>query len=168
MALYHVTFVKYLRGIAHRGLNPLSKSKGMATGSNNPLCLRCEGRTFLTEEAGIKFWYGCLEAWAFHESDDPLAEGFTPVVLRISDDDVPEAHIDEEGTNDARAEAWYVTSRIHHETIEVWTGARWACVADLDFEDGDEDLDALELATQTAYDDGVLVLDTYNPLIPFR
>lgn len=120
--LYHVTFFKYLRGIAHRGLNPLSNGKGMATGSNNPLCLRCEGRTFLTEEAGIKFWYGCLEAWAFHESDDPLAEGFTPVVLRISDDDVPEAHIDEEGSNDARAEAWYVTSRIHHETIEVWTG----------------------------------------------
>jgi len=134
MYLYHITYASRLPGIEDDGLladQPRSIGSGAYDSHRG-------GRVFATEQDGVFFWYARAEEWAEHNSDDLLEDELVPVVLRFSDGFAESE--DEEGTRDARAQAWIV-SEIPPEEIEVWDGEGWSTLdAELDIESALVDL----------------------------
>jgi hypothetical protein len=142
---YHVTFSKNLAAISKRGLVPGSRSamgRGGYAGHSG-------GKTFLSDKEGVDFWYERAEAAANDMSDDPLEEGFVPVVLRMPHPKT--AQVDKPGSEDSRHEAWYVTQKL--SGIEVWDGSRWLPVSEW-----------RSLDLQQAFQDGDFKYQNDNPL----
>ena len=120
--LYHIAWARSLPSIATRGL-VASGGSGIAR-QDSAYAEHSRGRLFATELDGVRFWYGIAENHANDRSDDPLREGFTPVVLRFPD--VRRKEIDPVGSDDAGAYAFVLTRvRIPPAFIEVWTGGAW-------------------------------------------
>ena len=124
---FHCTYAKNLPGIAKRGLVP----------SPAPGLLRAVAKNhrgvYLTEPGGILFWFGRLEAWAFHDSDDAYEEGLVPVVLKVNTS--CRLIEDELGTEHARARAAVCPRPIPPGAIRVWDGADWIPVRDYELID---------------------------------
>ena len=119
---FHCTYAKNLAGIARRGLVP-----SPAPGLTRAVSANRRG-VYLTEPGGILFWFGRLEEWAFHDSDDAYEEGLVPVVLKVTTAcDLIE---DELGTEHARARAAVCPRPIPPGAIRVWDGADWIPVRD--------------------------------------
>lgn len=122
--LYHVTYYKDLGSIAGSGLAPGgggSMGKGGYSGHSR-------GRTFMTEADGLSFWFGRMEEHAEGDSDDPLGDGYVPVVLRF-----PEPGglaEDEAGTSDAGAGSYYLEDGVPPDDVEVWDGSSWIGLGD--------------------------------------
>jgi hypothetical protein len=163
---YHVTFYNRLEAVADRGLLPVAGMHGSSMGKGG-YAGHSQGKLFLTEEAGVPYWYGKGEDFANDASDNVLEEGYTPVVLRVP---MPKSKkVDELGSRDSRQEAWYVKRAIKPDKIEVWTGQRWAPVGDwdeidqaiaYDFEIPDESLMGIP-------EEVYLKADYNNPLVNF-
>lgn len=151
---YHVTFYNRLGTICERGILPVA---GMASSSmgKGGYAGHSQGKAFLTEHSGVDYWYDRAEQVALDSADDWLAEGFTPVVLRVPR--VEEKKVDASGSEDAGHDAWYVTREIDPEGIELWSGSKWIPVQDWQ-----------QVDPSQAYDEsGQYILpDHSNPLIP--
>lgn len=152
---YHITYHKDLGSIESSGLVPGgggSMGKGGYSGHS-------QGRTFMTEEAGLLFWFGRMEEHATNDSDDPLGDGYVPVVLRFPE---PEGLEDDEpGTSDARADSYYLEGSVPPDDMEIWDGSSWIALADWDSIDPEESFELDE-------DDGEEwhVFKDQNPLYP--
>jgi hypothetical protein len=156
---YHVTFHNRLATIADRGLLPIAGMQGSALGKGG-YAGHSNGKLFLTEEAGAEYWYGKAEDAANAESDDPLVEGYTPIVLRVP---MPKGlRPDESGSDDSGHAAWYATKGIAPARIEAWTGGMWIPVSQWGI---------IEQTQAWDYDaaDGLYILkrDYENPLVNF-
>jgi hypothetical protein len=105
VTLFHVTFLMNLRSIAERGLE-------LSSGSNfSPAYTgHSRGRIFLTEADGVAFWAHRLENIAGAVTDHP-EEGWVPVVV-VADINEADISSDPLGTNDALAEAYFVTKPV--------------------------------------------------------
>ena len=136
--LYHVTWYKDLGSIDEEGLSPGGGSalgKGGYSGHSS-------GRLFMTDAGGLFFWFSRMEEHASHDSDDPLEDGYVPVVLRFPE---PEgAEVDEAGTSDAMSDAFYTESGVDPEDIEIWNGSSWVPIEDWDSIDPSESFDVDE------------------------
>ncbi|KKK71948.1 hypothetical protein LCGC14_2908800, partial [marine sediment metagenome] len=120
---YHITYYKDLGSIDEEGLNP-GGGGAMGRGGYSG---HSQGRLFMTEEAGLFFWFGRMEEHASDMSDDPLEDGYVPVVLRFPE---PDAEVDEPGTRDAMADSFYSEERVDPENIEIWDGSSWVSLSD--------------------------------------
>ena len=126
---YHVTFYNRLETIANRGLVPVESMRpGASSLGRGGYAGGSAGKVFLTERAGVDFWYDRAELAAHDMSDDPLTEGFVPVVLRTPS---PKGkRKDEAGSADSTFKAWYVKQKIPAGAIEVWDGGGWLPVGE--------------------------------------
>jgi GNAT superfamily N-acetyltransferase len=118
--LYHVTYFNRLEDIVWLGLEP-----------DHPASIgelhswHTKGRSFLTEWRGVSFWYQRAIQWAYHNSDHPVEDGLTPVVLRTKEYKRLKTQEDIIGTGDAGAEAAYTEKTIPAKRLEVWNGHQW-------------------------------------------
>jgi len=122
--LYHITYYKYLEGIASSGLQPGSGgSIGQGAGNNH----HSKGKVFLTEkEGGISFWYSTALKWADHNSDDVLEDELIPIVLRVARPfDAYELAEDPIGTRDSSYDAYTTKDSIKPSDLELWDGTAW-------------------------------------------
>ncbi len=119
---FHCTYAKNLSGIAKRGLVPsaLPNLRRAAPGNFRGV--------YLTEQDGLPVWFGKLEDWAWHDSDDPIGDGLVPVVLKVSTS--CRLFEDELGSSDARARAAICPRPIPPGAIRVWNGTSWIPVRD--------------------------------------
>jgi len=141
--LYHVTYLHALPGIQAHGLQP---GGGQNFGMGYAAYSR--GWLFLTSYLGVVYWATNLEQQALGLTDNP-EEGWVPVVLAVSEDDVEE---DDEGTRDASAQAWKTREAIDPEDIQVWWDGEWHDLEDVDHEDMLED--ALDMSEYVDEDGG--------------
>lgn len=121
--LYHVTYVNQLPGIASAGLNPGAGGSfgGGYTGDST-------GRIFWTEPGAIGFWMERKGNMAEHASDNPVADGLIPIVLRTYEPP-GELYDDEAGSQDAPDMAYYTEEQVDPSELEVWNGHTWIPVA---------------------------------------
>lgn len=147
--VYHVTYSGLLPLIAEQGLQP---DRGPSMGEKYET--HRKGAVFLTDPAGLSFWHERAEEWALHRADDPVAEGFVPVVLRAWTQ-VP-CELDEIGSNDANAPAWKCLGVVPAGELEVWSGYEWLPVTDYDGVD----------ASLAVDDDGYMLNYLENQLVP--
>jgi hypothetical protein len=131
--LYHVTFAGNVEAIQRQGLLPGSGGKfggGYAEHSR--------GSLFLTEPAGVYFWYHRIAATVspFERAEE------TPVVLRFVPmvDEEEAMQEDELGTRDAGAEAYMFQGEVAPERLEMWDGSGWGLLNDVDPEGLVEDI----------------------------
>lgn len=127
--LFHVTYAFSIDGIREHGLLP-GRGQTFSTHAS-----RSSGKVFLTEADGVSFWFSRYEEWAQHYSDDPVREGYIPVVLRVYAVDL-ELHLDDEGTRDARADAYYTPRGVSiDDLLTVYTGdGQWLLLDEVDSE----------------------------------
>jgi len=149
MFVYHVTFARNLDSIDAQGLLP-EASGALGRGGYGG---HSSGRLFLTEQDGVDFWYERMEAVANDLSDDPLGEGFVPLVLRVPSYE-EKMQEDEAGTEDAGAQSWFMIEPIASDEVEVWDGEQWTTIDEFD-------PDVCELAFD---DDGYFLYQDQNPL----
>lgn len=125
---YHVTLYANLEGIAEHGLRP-DAGTGIGGGAYD---FHRKGRVFLTVPEGVFFWFSKAEEHADYNTDDPIEDGATPVVLRVWENSLPEeVQIDDLGTRDAgHREAVFVTKTIDADVFEVWNGEEWVVLVD--------------------------------------
>uniref|UniRef100_UPI00345AB099 LPD23 domain-containing protein n=1 Tax=uncultured Lamprocystis sp. TaxID=543132 RepID=UPI00345AB099 len=100
---YHVTSYANARRIIREGLAP-DQAATMADGWYRTYS---RGKVFVTERNGVPFWRGRIEDHLAHEFDRPPAVA----VVRIPKHQAPPLERDEVGSRDARADAWFGTSR---------------------------------------------------------
>ena len=118
--LYHVTYFNRLEDIIWLGLEP-----------NHPASIggqhgwHTKDRSFLTEWRGVTFWYARAVQWAYYNSDHPVEDGLTPVVLRTKEYKRLDTQEDEIGTTDAGAQAAFTEKTIPARRLEVWNGHQW-------------------------------------------
>ena len=137
---YHVTTYPRLKPISKRGLIPDQK-RGIGPKLYNS---HRKGAVFLTEWAGVFFWYDLAEEWSYAHSDSPAEEGIVPIVLRVHQPAQSQLVEDALGTAEARCRAWKCLGGIPNPAdIEVWSGDQWVLVKDafdfVDPKDGVED-----------------------------
>jgi 8-oxo-dGTP pyrophosphatase MutT (NUDIX family) len=139
--LYHVTFYGRLQGILEDGLVAGSG----ATFSTHAGYAR--GWIFLTDEDGLRGWFHKMHAMAEHESDNPVEDGWVPVVLRVRAGAV-DAEDDPEGSRDVpEGQSYRTRAPIAPEDLEVWDGRAWSAL------DEWENIDP-ELGVTREVDDG--------------
>jgi hypothetical protein len=121
-------------------------------------------RLFLTEEEGISFWNSRYEQWADDRSDHPVEEGYIPVTLRFTLQDV-NLEIDEIGTKDAFADSFYIEEgHVPADQIEVYDGTSWVPLPDADINQMEQI--AAEAATIEEVDGEEIVWPDYEVFIP--
>jgi hypothetical protein len=154
---YHVTYYRDLGSIEEGGLNP---GGGAALGRGG-YSGHSRGRLFMTEEAGLFFWFGRMEEHASDLSDDPLEDGYVPVVLRFPEPE--ETETDEPGTQDSTSESFYSEEGVDPGSIEVWNGGSWVFLSDWGSIDpsGSFDVDEFEDEVMHVFKDV-----RQNPLFP--
>jgi len=124
--LYHVTFLHALESIQSRGLRPGSgQTFGGGYGGHS------RGRVFFTEDDGVNFWFDRYEMNAPNMTDTP-EEGWVPVVLRVASSKIHPAMIDEAGTRDASAQAFYIEKGVASNDLEVYDGRSWKRLSSAD------------------------------------
>lgn len=144
--LFHVTLARSLDDIADSGL-----VAGGGCGLGEQYRAHCRRGVFLADGRGVLFWMSKAEELAHRSSEEPLTEGWVPVVLRAPRP--ARLVVDEHGTRDAAAPAW-IAKPIRASKLEVWDGARWRRLVDgpsLDLErafDVEPDPDDLSRALQ--------------------
>ncbi len=160
--LYHVSYYRNLDSIASSGLMPAGNntlSPGYAS--------HAKGRVFMTESDGVSFWFHRCEQFAEANSDDIYDEGWVPIVLRIPYEG--ELNDDDLGTQDARANAYYVNEAVEPDEIEAWNGSSWISIGDAGSIDT---LQAFDVQTETDdEEDGgeertLYYFKNSNPLLP--
>lgn len=131
--LYHVTYYKNLESIAEHGL---VAGHGGAIGRGG-YSGHSKGRVFLTDLDGVFFWMGRYEAFAEHDSENPLEDGLVPVVIEVGGDIVAQLVADgrliddELGSRDAMGQAYYVEDLIiTPDELLIWNGKEWATIDD--------------------------------------
>lgn len=128
MKLFHVTYLYNLPSIQNRGLVP-----GVGQVFGGGYRGHSAERLFLTEEDGIDFWMNRYEELAAHHTDHP-EEGWVPIVLEVRAKK-SDLHIDEPGSEDARADSFYVEDRLPTACIiGVYDGERWVSLDDADLD----------------------------------
>ena len=125
--LYHVTYVGSLPNIASGGLHPgggVSFGKGYSGYS--------AGKLFLTAWDGVGFWIDRLGDMANNRADNPVQDGLIPIVVRVPDRAFEELEDDPVGSKDSMSDAYTTTESIHPSILEVWDGANWAPIKNID------------------------------------
>lgn len=165
--LYHVTYFNRLEGIASAGLRPrMARSIGAASYDAH-----ASKGVFLTEADGVSFWYSRAEAFAEHNSDNPMEDGLVPVVLQIDPAGftMEELSDDELGSRDAFAGAYIHPTGIEAEHIDVWDGEGWILVEDWQEIDVEQAFDREESEDEYNEDGELEVWHTFkqdSPLEP--
>ena len=146
--LYHITFHGRLRGIADVGLRP---GRGSTFGGG--YAGHARGWTFLCDEDAVSGWFGKLRDIAESESDDPVEEGWVPVVIRLDNDgEYLEVEDDELGNRDVIGGASYKTKEIVPPgDLEVWDGEEWIPLEE--WESVDPELGVTRTIEEGEYDD---------------
>lgn len=103
--LYHVTSHPNARQILKDGLQPTHGGKTFAGGAYQDYS---KGKAFVTDPDGVGFWNERVNAYLEHNFDKPPALA----TLRIPKDKVQGLQIDELGTGDAGANAYFSTKPI--------------------------------------------------------
>lgn len=120
---YHVTYYGRLSSIAQHGLQPgYAPAIGTAIYDTHR-----KGRVFLTTLRGVFHWFDRAEVWAQEHSENPLEDGFTPVVLSIDPKGLKsEPQSDDVANHETiHAHALFVESIIKPRHITVWDGEDW-------------------------------------------
>ncbi|MGA7861224.1 MAG: hypothetical protein WCB19_05145, partial [Thermoplasmata archaeon] len=118
--LYHVTYSGRLESIIWQGLEV---NRASSIGELHEE--HRKGRSFFTEWTGVSFWYQRAVEWAYHNSDNPVEDGLTPVVIRTREMKRLDVQPDEIGTTDAVADAYFTEKSIPAKRLEVWNGKQW-------------------------------------------
>lgn len=166
MKLYHITFVNRLPHIGVRGLRP-GEAASIGGEEFDP---HREGAIFLTSEKGIPFWYETASEWAIDFADDPLADGFVPVVLAV-ELQLETCTKDVAGTGDAGHRAYRCETVVDPDYIRVFSAGetplapgQWLPVTGL------ADLDEAQVCYQVGcgmgVEDGEILHPLENPLVP--
>jgi hypothetical protein len=155
--LYHVTLFNRLESVARGGLQPGSRS----TIGRGGYAGHSKGRLFLTEFAGVDFWYSRTKDHAESQSDNLKAGGMAPVVLRVKTP--TDLEPDPVGTRDANHDAFFATKVISPSDIEVWDGSRWRPVKQWAMVDDAKAFDPEEVDGETLW-----YFDNDDPLMPLR
>jgi hypothetical protein len=103
--LYHVSSYPNARNILQEGLQP---GYGGSTFSGGAYEGYSKGKAFVTDPEGVDFWKNRVEAYLQHNNDKAPALA----TLRIPKNKVTDLQIDELGTRDAYANAYYSTKPI--------------------------------------------------------
>jgi hypothetical protein len=166
--LYHVTYSGRLPSIAKHGLRA-----GMARSIGAPAYdFHAAKGLFLTEFAGLFFWFSRAEAFAEHNSDNTLEDGLTPVVLCVETRHVKDAFLDPLGTRDALANAYITPTTIPAKRLLYFDGEEWGQVHryEDDHIDFTQSYDVEEIEDEYDGDgDGVSTIYSFkqdNPLLP--
>lgn len=124
-SLYHVTWHRALSGIAEDGLQPGSGGIGVGAYAGHS-----RGKVFLAGPGSVRHWFARLEEHAESRSDDVLADGYVPVVLRVPEpDEVQDDEVAQSETISAE-ESYFVEHGVDPEDVEVWDGSSWIPVSD--------------------------------------
>jgi len=108
--LYHVTSEPAAEGILAKGLTP---NGGPAiAGRGGAYDAHSKGKAFLTDANGVNFWHGKTEDHLFDLFDDPPDVS----ILRIPKSKAGDLPVDELGTADARATAYYTKKMLGNAT----------------------------------------------------
>ncbi len=118
--LYHVTYYNKLESISNNGLK-VGSGGSMGQGGN---AYRSSGNLFLTELAGVDFWYDKAQDHAESFTDNILADEYIPVVLRLDIGDMNK-DIDESGSKDSLHNAFIIKETVDPDYIEVYDGSSW-------------------------------------------
>jgi hypothetical protein len=125
--LYHVTYMNRINAIAEEGLalNSSPSIGGMAYEGHK------QGRIFLTDADGVSFWLTRAEQFAYDQADNPVEEGYVPIVLRTKNTARLHAEADEIGSSDSGSHAFYVSKTIPASQLEYWGSTQWSGVSGL-------------------------------------
>ena len=111
--------------------------------------------------AGVPYWYEKAQAFANDRSDDVVAAGLVPVVLRIYFEEDDELEEDEVANSESvHADAWISPVPIEADDIEVWDGDEWIAIEYW------EDIDPEQGAEWEEDDGGYWLLPTSPLLLP--
>ncbi len=133
---YHITTVDRLENIARHGLAPGNISAIGSAGDS--LVEHKKGRGFVCAADGIPTWLSLSEGYVMRSFDrkDYRPKRTVPIVLRVR---VPESalSIDQRGSTDSEALAYFLTETISPGEIEAWNGREWQplVTAVIDFSD---------------------------------
>jgi hypothetical protein len=123
--VYHVTYYRNLDSISEHGLLPNQQSSigGIAYDEHR------ENKIFVCGAGDISYWYELAEEWAGDKSDDPMNDGFLPVILRVSCGDI---YVDDAAVDDGCDESFYTIEPVGASDLELWVGGRWVPVDQYD------------------------------------
>lgn len=125
LTLYHVTYAGRLPAIAKQGLRA---GQARAIGASSYDAHAAKG-VFLTEARGVFFWCSRARAFAEHHSDDPQADGLTPIVLAVATPNAGPLLDDPLGSRDALAPAFIAPGPIAAASLVYFNGREWALLA---------------------------------------
>ena len=123
--VYHVTYYRNLESISDHGLLPNQQSSigGVAYDGHR------ENKIFVCGAGDISYWYELAEEWAGDKSDDPMNDGFLPIILRVSCGDV---YVDDAAVDDGCDESFYTLEPVGPSDLDMWVGGRWVPVDQYD------------------------------------
>lgn len=123
--IYHVTYYNHLGSIEAEGLDPERAGSIGGVGLEG----HKEGKVFFTEASGLNYWLSKSIDWAFHNYDDPMEQGWIPLILRFQiphDFDENDSWIvDSVGTDDAGHCAYMAELSIPSEMLEIYYNGKW-------------------------------------------
>lgn len=142
---YHVTYYHNLESISENGLN--YKEFG-GRNFEKPFLIRHSqtGNFFTLSLYGAREWISTLEEMANDRSDNPIEEGYIPVILKFKlnrNKQIPDRY---GGENDRKT-----TSEINQNGLWVWSGRAWLPISEWDRVD------------VSAFMNGEQVRDAYAP-----
>lgn len=157
---FHATYVGRLEGISLHGL-VLGAPRSIGGAAYDA---HAASGVFVTSHAGVPYWYEKAQAFANDQSDDVVADGLVPVMLRVwlDEDDLAEDEV--ANFESVHAYAFISEDAIDSDDIEVWDGEAWIEIdywEDVDPERGvdwEEDEDVEE--------GGYWLFTTSPPLLP--
>lgn len=124
--LYHVTYYAHLGSIEEHGLNPEHSAKSIG---GSALEAHKGESLFFTEAEGIDYWLSKSSDWAFHNHDEPMENGWIPVILRIPfPDDFEEDDdwvVDEVGEMDSGHDAFMIEASFAPDELELFYDGKW-------------------------------------------
>jgi hypothetical protein len=160
---YQVTFLRNLDSISNDGLVP-GVGGGIGIGAYSAWS---RGKVFFGGPGSLSYWFNKLELHAQDRSDDPLDDGFVPVVLRFPiPDDVEHDDVAAKESISAE-ESYYVTDPVNPDEMEVWDGSSWIPVSDWGSIDGSLSFDVdVDVDDETGEESEYRYFKDPNPLLP--
>lgn len=160
---YQVTFLRNLDSISSEGLLP-GVGGGIGIGAYSAWS---KGKVFFGGPGSVSHWFERFEQHAQDRSDDPLEDGFVPVVMRFPMPEDPEH--DEVAAKEtiSAQESYYVTDPVDPDDIEVWNGSSWIHVSDWESVDGSQAFDVdSDVDDETGDESEYRTFKSDNPLLP--
>lgn len=156
---FHTTYTARLKSIAERGL-VIGAARSIGTTSYDA---HAQQGVFLSGPDGVAYWYEKAQAFANDRSDDVVADGLVPVVLRFYVEEDDEMFEDDVANSESvHADAWISPEPIDRDELEVWDGAEWISIEHWEYVDPEQGAEWEEVDEEVGY--WTLPLDP--PLLP--